>query len=205
MTPNEYRKEDLLPFCSLFQEQIKEPLNAWNYRGETTRPEDNYDCIATNGVVLIRLEKTRLRWCPEWNAFKGPRLSGVYPHFRSLVGAKDSALIDPPKVPALRYEYIGGPEITPAAYTEALASYEAGNEDIEPEPTEYNLAPEPVAEHVHFLGRWINSYYVHKITRCLNGVQFLDDFGTADHGTPYRFRFPGGNGLLMPMRPPHDR
>jgi hypothetical protein len=200
-----YRKEDLQPFCSTYREPITQPLNVWNYRGETNRPEDNYDCIATNGVVMLALPKTYLRWCPKWDSFKGPRLCEVYPYFQGLLGAKESYFVSLPEVPPLKYEYIGGPHISYADYMETLALYEAGSEGFEPEPTEYNLAPEPVAEHVHFLGRWINSYYVHKLTRCLTGVQFLDDFGTADAGTPYRFRFTGGYGLLMPMRCPNDR
>lgn len=197
-----YRKEDLQPFCSTWRDLISHPLNVWNYRGDTSRPEDNYDCIATNGCILVCLPKTKLRWCPEWDSFKGPRLSEAYPYLRGLAGAKDSAFYNPPEVPPLKYAYTGGDHVLSSTYSEALASYEAGCEDQEPDPIEYNLAPEPVAEHVHFLGRWISSYYVHKLTRCLAGVQFLDDFGTAEHDTPYRFRFAGGYGLLMPMVSP---
>jgi hypothetical protein len=60
--------------------------------------------------------------------------------------------------------------------------------------------PEEVCIPISYLGRHASSRYIRKLTRCLSGVRFLQD-NKSGEGDMYKFRFDGGDGLLMPMRP----
>lgn len=212
-----YKKEDLLPFCSGERYPIDEPLAVWNYRGDGTRQGDerlrartpaeyrdqiHWDTVATDGRVLIRLPKTKLRRCRDHSISTGPNLSSVYPAFALIESAEEREFLPPPEFGKARYQFVGDPSLNGATFSDAMAAYERDpdSEDFAPDPGTHNLVPEEVGEQIPFLGRWINSYYLRKLTRCLPGVRFLAH--VEEPGEMFKFRFDGGGGLLMPMRAP---
>ena len=217
----DWTREDLLPFCASEDSHggiLAEPWTEWNYRGDGTETGDralrdampadayaqfHYDTLASNGKLLVRLPRRRVRWCRDGDTCKPPP-PALNPLLREALYQAQTlpATVAPPPVPAPDWVYMGA--FAPSDWPDGPET----DPDYPPSPEDCNLVPWERPQYSRFLGRVVASNVMRKLVRCLPGLRFVDDAATArtiENGVTsaidiYKFRFTGGHGILMPCR-----
>jgi hypothetical protein len=155
------------------------------------------DTYATDGAVLIRLERAYVEWARDGDtATQLPRIQ------HALYDLLDAARQWPvpsepiPELPALAFCDIRDLNCAPENWNPE------DPDCIDMGPEAYGLAPANQLQRVAYRGREFSALYLRRLRDCLPGVELIpSNYTRPDQPLAFRWAEGQGQGLLMPLMP----